>query len=165
MIITTTLEDIADFWAERGFEPDLLYHLDGVSYWKVEIDDKHEMLGHPDYIGLLVKEKMNWRNIVYKRMRPVLYTVKLDKHFADVRDPQGKRAVPLARDKELLKKALTNTETEECPTIVPLKKSEKVHRVLSQAHQSGVDRVLFFATDRFTETFSLEEALSTVWSH
>lgn len=165
MTVTTALKDIADFWSERGIEPAVMYTLDGITYWRIEVPDDHEMLGHPSYVGLVVQEKLNWRHVLHKRMQPVLYSVKKGGHYADVRDPGGNRAVPMARSRELLKKALTHPETQTCPEIIPLKKSDKIHKMLVKAHRAGVDRILFFAADEFTETFSLEEALGTVWSH
>lgn len=165
MIITTALEDIADFWSERGCVPEVLYSFDNITYWKIKVDDEHEMLSHPDYVSLVIKERLQWRGIIHKRMQPVLYSVKKSGHFADVRDPQGHRAVPLSHDRELLKKALTDPEAGYSPVIVPLKKSGKIHILLKQAHKAGVDRILFFAADSFTETLSIEEALNTVWSH
>ncbi len=165
MTITTCLKDIADFWSKQGFDPKILYHLDDISYWRIEVDDGHKMLGHPDYVGLILKEKMHWRHLLHKRMQPVLYSAKKGSHYADVRDPEGNRAVPLARSRKLLKKALTDPDTNTCPDIVSLKKLNKIHHILTKAQREGVDHILFFATDEFTETFSLDEALSTVWTH
>ncbi len=160
MDVTTTSEDIADFWAERGFEPKVLFELDGVKYWKVEVPDDHEMLGHPEYVALAFQEKLNWHHVVKRRLSPKLYGVKKGGQFADVRDPEGKRAIPMARSRNILQKALTNAATGEGPEIVPLGTPEKIRHALVKAGRAGIDRILFFAAEGFTETFSLEEALN-----
>jgi len=162
MILTTLLDDIADFWAERGITPEKLYTLDDVTYWQMEVDENHEMLAHPEYVQLVFQEKMQFRNVLRKRMSPVLYSVKKGKHYADVRDPQGNRAVPLSRSRTLLTQALTNPDTRIAPIIIPLKQSKRVRYVLDKAMRSGVTRILFFAAEGFTETFSLEEAIDAV---
>jgi len=159
MEVTTTSEDIADFWAERGFEPKALFELDGVKYWRVDVPDDHEMLGHPEYVTLAFQEKLKWHHVVWRRLQPKLYGVKKNGQFADVHDPEGKRAVPLARSRNLLRRALTNAATGEGPEIVPLGTPEKIQHVLVKAKRSGVDRILFFAAEEFTETFSIDEAL------
>lgn len=162
MTITTTSKHIAEFWAERGFKPEVLYHLDGVTYQRVEVPDDHKMLSHPSYISLVFQEKLNWRHIVKRRLQPKLYSVKKNGHYADVRDPEGRRAVPLARSRELLHRALTNPATGEGPEIIELKKPEKILNVLGKARRFGVDRIMFFAAEGFTESISLDEALGVL---
>jgi hypothetical protein len=159
MTVTTTYEPIVDFWAERGFEPKELYRLDGIAYWQIEVPDDHEMLTHPEYVTLAFQEKLNWHHVVRRRLQPKLYSVKKNGHYADVRDPEGRRAVPLARSRELLRRALTNPATGEGPDIIELKKPKKIRIVLDKAQRFGVDRIMFFAAEGFTESISLEEAM------
>lgn len=162
MEVTTTLEAIADFWAERGFVPKVLYELDGVTYWRVTVDDGHPMFEHPEYVALAFKEKLQWHHTVRRRLQPKLYGVKKNGVFADVQDPEGKRAVPLSRRRNILRAALTHPGTNESPEIVVLKNPYKIRQLLLKAQRAGVDRILFFAAEGFTESFSLEEALRVV---
>lgn len=161
MDVTTTLKKIADFWAERGFKPEVLYELDGITYWRIAVDDEHPMFKHPEYVALAFEEKLQWHHVVRRRLQPKLYGVKKNGFYADVRDPGGERAVPLARSREMLRRALTDPVTNEGPQIIPLKDRKKIHQVLLKAHRAGVERILFFAAEGFTETFPIEEALGT----
>jgi len=161
-MITTTEDTIVGFWRERGFVPLLKYKTDGIHCWDIDVPEDHPDLKHPDYVSLLVQEKMSFPSIVRRRLQVPVYAVKSGGHYAMIDQPDVGRAVPMSRSKHLLQFALTNPGTGVCPNIVPLKDAKDVQSVLQRMQQSGAQGVVCFVTSDIAETIEIDEAIRSL---
>jgi hypothetical protein len=161
-MITTTVDQIVEFWKERGFSPELRYSCDGISCWNIDVPEDHGDLKHPDYVGMLIQEKMAFPSIIRRRLQPVVYTLKSGKHYAMVEQPGFDCVIPLSRTKHLLQFGFTNPATGECPAIVPLKTTEQVHSVVKRLKNSGARGVMCIVTPEVAETIDIDEALRSL---
>jgi hypothetical protein len=161
-MITTTESSIVDFWKERGFEPSLKYTSDGISCWDIDVPGDHTDLKHPEYVGMLIQEKMAFPAIIRRRLQAPVYTVKSGKHYAMVNQPEFENSVPISHSKQFLQFAFTNPGTGACPNIVPLKDTKSVRGVLQRMKQSGAQGVMCLVTSEVAETIAIDEAIRSL---
>lgn len=161
-MIATTSTDVVDFWGRRTFGAKTRYIVDGIACWNIDVPEDHPDLKHPDYIGLLVREKMAQPSIIRRRLAPPLFSVKKDGHFALVSQPGFENVVPVSRTKQLLQLGFTNPATGECPDIVQLKPTKKIQRVLHRMQQSGASGVMCVVTSDAAETYDINAAIASL---
>lgn len=161
-MITTTEESIVNFWKEREVEPSLRYTSDGISCWDIDVPGDHQDLKHPDYVGMLVQEKMSLSSIIRRRLQVPVYTMKSGKHYAMVNQPGFERAVPVSRSKQLLQFAFTDPNTGVCPDIVALKDAKSIRGVLQRMQKSGAQGIMCLVTAEIAETIEIDEALRSL---
>jgi hypothetical protein len=161
-VVTTTESAVVDFWKERGFDPKLKYAVDEISCWDIDVPEDHQDLKHPDYLGLLIQEKMAFPALIRRRLRPPIYTVKSGQHYAMVEQPGFERVVPMTRSRQILQFGFTNPATGECPTIVHLKTTAHVQRVLRKMKNSGAKGIMCLVTPKVAETIAIDEAVKSL---
>lgn len=164
-MITTTLDKMVDFWRRHGVEAEELYKADGIVSWGIEVEQDNPLLGNPEYIGLMIQERMRFPIIVSKRMQPPLFVPKVNGHVAVVPRKSGSRVIPIARDKELLRFALTDPCSRARPAISKVKSSAQVQKVLRKALKDRVDGLLYFVSRKHTESIPTDVALEYTWVH
>ena len=160
-MIATCLPEMAERWRNQGTPVKKLYTADGITHWQIHAEQMEvdEQMRDAKYVGLVIKEQMLALDILHKRMAPSLFTVKSGGRFADVVDAHGKRCVPLARDKKVLKVALTNPFDGKCPKLVKLGKLGKVLSVLKKAQQGGTERIQYFVAPGFAEAIEIKTTI------
>ena len=161
-MITTTEESIVDFWKERGFEPALRYTADGISCWDIDTPVDHQDLKHPEYVNMLIQEKLALPAIIRRRLQAPVYTIKSGKHYAMVDQEEFEHVVPVSRSRQLLQFAFTNPSTGMCPDIVALKDAKAVRSVLQRIQKSGAQGIMCLVTAEVAETIEIDEALRSL---
>jgi hypothetical protein len=161
-MITTTESSIVNFWKERGFEASLKYSADNISCWDIDVPEDHTDLKHPEYVGMLIQEKMAFPAIIRQRLQAPVYTIKSGKHYAMVDQSGFENTVPISRSKQLLQFAFTNPGTGACPNIVPLKDTKSVCGVLQRMQKSGAEKVMCLVTSDVAETIAIDAAIRSL---
>lgn len=160
MKFNTYLEETTSFWKSRGFSPKKRYALHGFTNWQFEIPDDHPDLKHPDYVGLQAKEVLYvLPTVVLQRLTPPVFTLKLDKLFADVVDRTGKKGVPLSHSRSVLSQVCFSPMRTDSPKIIKLNRDERVREVILKAQRQGTENILFFPLAGLCETIPIESAL------
>jgi hypothetical protein len=160
MILHTFYPKMVEFWGERGIKAKKRYTLQKFTAWELDIPDDHPDLRVPDYIGLQVQEVTTvLPAVVRARLQPPVYTLKVGKFFADVKDSKGKTGVPITHNQSILAQMCNNPYGGESPDIVKLTKEKRIQDVLLKAHRQGTEALLFFALPGVCETVPIESAL------
>jgi len=160
MILHTFFPKMVEFWEERGVEARKRYALHGFTAWELDIPDDHDALKSPDYVGLQVQEVTTvLPSVVIARLKPPVYTLKVGKFYADVKDKTGKTGVPLTHNRSILAQMCNNPYGGDTPNIVKLNQDKRIKDVLIKAHRQGTESLLFFALPGVCETVPIESAL------
>lgn len=160
MKLNTYLKETASFWKSRGFTPKKRYALHGFTNWQIEIPDDHPDLKHPDYVGLQAEEVLYvLPTVVLQRLAPPVFTLKVDKMFADVVDRNGKKGVPISHSRSVLTQMCFRPGPVDPPRIIKLNRDERVREVILKAQRQGTENILFFPLAGLCETIPIESAL------
>jgi len=159
MILHTFFPETVKFWNERGFTETKRYTLQDFTAWEFDLPDDHPDLKSPEYIGLQVKEIVTvLPEVVLRRLKPPIYTLKIGKFFADISDTK-KRGVPLTHNRSILEQMCMMKGKPDAPKIVKLNTQARIHDVMIKAQRQGTDTILFFALPHVCEKIPIESAL------
>lgn len=160
MILHTFFSKMIAFWQDRGVGFKRRYALHGFIAWELDIPDEHPDLKSPDFVGLQVEEVTTiLPEVVRRRLTPPVYTLKVGKFFADVRDKTGKKGVPITHNKSVLARMCAQPPHANQPSVVKLNSLSRIQDVLVKAHRQGTESLLFFALPGVCETVPIESAL------
>lgn len=164
MKLNTYLDETASFWKSRGFIPKKRYALHGFTTWQMEIPDDHPDLKHPDYVGLQAREVLFiLPTVVLQRLAPPVFTLKVDKMFADIVDRNDKKGVPFSHSRSVLAQIsfpmCFHPGPVDTPNIVKLNQDKRVRDVILKAQRQGTENILFFPLADLCETIPIESAL------
>lgn len=160
MILHTFFPKMVEFWQDRGVGAKRRYALHGFDAWELDIPDEHPDLKSPDYVGLQIQEVTTvLPEVVRRRLKPPVFTLKVGKFFADIQDRNQKRGVPVTHNKSILTQMCPNRPHADAPSIIKLNSNERVRDVLVKAQRQGTESLLFFALPGVCETVPIESAL------
>lgn len=160
MILHTFFPKMVDFWRERGIGAKRRYTLHDLTTWEIKIPDEHPDLKSPDFVGLQVQEVTTvLPEVVRRRLNPPVFTLKVGKLFADVRDRNGKKGVPITHNQSILVQMCAQPAHAYTPSIVKLNSDKRIRDVLVKAQRQGTESMLFFALPGTCETVPIESAL------
>ena len=157
-MIVTYAQATVDFWEAAGFAPELLYTIDGISYYQVDVPPESAQLQSPDYLKLVMDEQAKYPDILRVRFAPPIYTVKFDGRFAVTpsKEIKGAFAIPMSRDKQILEKMFLTPKAR--PNQVPdfpILKSPRalLNAIVKTLQRKFADRIAFFISPGVAETF------------
>ena len=171
MLFHTYLQEMVDFWKERGCDTKLHYRHDGVDTWEITVPDDHPDLRHPEYVGLLTQETLFvLPQVVLRRLQPPIYTFKVGKSFANIQSRSGQIGMPFARKREILEAMLnrsaniSGSSSGETAKIVKLTQHDRIVSLLQKAKNQSKDnedqRILIFVEPHVCEVVPVESALN-----
>jgi len=163
MIITFKQETV-DFWKEQGIEAELQFEADGFQYWKIDVPEDHALLASPEYLGLVLAEQKDYREMIRTRFKPPMFTVIVNRRVAmtPMRQENQPMAMPIARDLRLLRSIFTKPEHKQFPKYMKLKRLNQIVNAMREVRQFGVQHIAYYVSDGIVETFKLDTVASAI---
>lgn len=154
MIVTFSKKIIA-YWKEKGLSTIPLFTIDGIRYWRIDVDIKDERMKDPVYVQLATEVKLLYPHILKSRLRLPLFTI--TKHGIWAATIIGKdlemetKAFPLALNATLLKSAYTGIGVNTDIRFKKLTFKKPILKMLVQAMEQGIHSVALYSVPDFVE--------------
>jgi hypothetical protein len=159
-MVVCFLPELVAWWQEKGVETTPLCTVDGVQYYKVDVQDE-KMLGDPEYVGLVVRERAKFPEVVKKKFSPPLYYVSLWGEAVNSKDRDGNVAIPVGRDEESVA-WLFNTKGDPGLSIECCDTHGSVVRLIREGLDAGATRVMYALSPGYVENFATDNILRVV---
>ena len=158
-MIRTYSKKLVEFCGKKGYKASLEYTLDGIQTFTIDIEGTDPLMKDPDFMSLRLGEvRFILPQVLKRRFRLPLYTIKRNGYAIDVEDRKGKSGFPLARN-PLILSALLETSSDPMSDTVRIQDMMELSALLVGAKKSGTESVLFFPKLDNCETIPVDLAI------